>query len=96
MSTPQVIGTLTTDTSTVAFPWNGSHSNDWFANLQVFGTFDSATVTIEASLDGTNWTPIDNGEFTEPLLRTLRLKNCSLRATMTDAGASSSVTVQIT
>lgn len=73
--------------------YTGSAAFGTFVNLQVFGIFNGATVTIEARIDGTNWTPLDGGVFTTPKLTTLRLRSADLRATLSNAGASTDVTI---
>lgn len=96
METPITIASaMTANGSSAAYKWSEKQFQDWFANLQVIGTFDGATLTIEATMDGTNWTPIDNGAFTTPLLRVLRLKYCQIRATVSSAGASTSLSVLV-
>lgn len=96
MATPiNITGTLTSNGSSTAYDWSAKQFQDWEANVQVIGTFNGATVTLEATMDGTNWTPIDNGDFTTPLLRLMRLRYCKIRATVSSAGASTSLAVLI-
>jgi hypothetical protein len=62
--------------------------------VAVFGTFDDATVTIEASLDKENFVTVK--EITsEELLRFELVKNAHIRATISSAGAGTELTVQL-
>lgn len=62
-------------------------------NIQVSGVFDSATVTIEASLDGTNW-GTTGISFTAAAVKVLAIvPNCKIRATLSSAGASTDLVV---
>lgn len=89
------VARLTVDGSSTPIDLNSAQNVDYLFNIQTHGTFDGATVTIEASLDGTNFSPVDNGDFTEPVVRTMRLRPCKIRATMSSAGTSD-VYVKIT
>lgn len=64
--------------------------------VQVKGTFDGATVTLEASLDeGSTYSPMVNGEFTEAEVRILDTPVCMIRGTVSSAGAGTDVQVII-
>ena len=61
--------------------------------VQVYGTWDGATVTFDCSVDGENWEPIADAEFTEDGSVNIELApRCSIRATVSDADASTSLT----
>lgn len=63
-----------------------------FMSVQVYGTFGGATVRIEGSLDGTNYSLLDNGEFTESLIRALEWRGAQIRAAVVTASGTTNVT----
>lgn len=84
--------------------WTGGSINEREAihiPVQVSGTFDGCTVTIEGSIDGTTFSALKdaNGNsiaFTAAGLVVMVLAGVTqLRATVSSAGASTSVTVKI-
>lgn len=62
--------------------------------VAVFGTFDGATITISVSIDNTNF--IDSEVFTtEGVKRFDFIRGGYVKATLSDAGASTSISVDI-
>jgi hypothetical protein len=73
-------------------PWNGNQPGE----IQIYGTFDGATVTVKLSLDGgVTFTapPQGIGEFTAETVEPLNLNAPGIiRATVSNAGASTDLT----
>lgn len=62
----------------------------------VGGTFDSATVQAQGSLDGINWADLPNGDFTQNKIMNLKSHgSMQFRYTLSSAGASTSITAII-
>ena len=61
------------------------------------GTFDGATVELEISLDGTNYAPVGNESilFQPNLFAIGDIPACDMRWKISNAGASTSVTLSI-
>jgi hypothetical protein len=58
------------------------------------GTFDGATVVVDADLGDSNFVPADDtGRTTEGLLYLALTQGMSIRATVSNAGASTDITV---
>lgn len=91
--TTTIVSNRTSNGSSDPVAITGSASFGSFRNIQAFGTFDGATATLEGRIDDTHWTPIDGGTFTEPIMKTIRLRSCDLRVTVSSAGGSTSVSV---
>ena len=71
--------------------WGGGDGS-----LQVFGTFDGATVSIQASLDGgTTYSTLVNGDLTESSIVNIALVSCLIKAAISGAGGSTSISVYI-
>lgn len=64
--------------------------------LQIWGTFDGATITIEVSPDGVQWNPLPDGAFTAADVKDLKVSASKVRAVVSGAGASTSVSAAIT
>lgn len=102
MAMHEVLHSGTTDGSGSALnlaveKWTGGAVHRWMTcklAVQVAGTFDGATVTIEGSLDdGTTYSPLANGEFTEEEIRILDTPPILVRATISGAGASTDLEI---
>lgn len=82
----------TTTGNSDAFDWPSGKGT-----VRAFGTFDGATVKLQASYDGgTTW--IDAGaeaSFTAAGLANFSLGPCKLRGALSGAGASTSVSLHI-
>jgi hypothetical protein len=59
------------------------------------GTFNGATVTLEASPDGVYWQAIPDAAFTDLTIDNLDIAAAAMRATVSNAGASTSITVLV-
>ena len=59
----------------------------------VAGVLGGATVTLNARFAGTStWVPVDGGEWTTPLVKSLRISRpCELTFSLANAGGSTSV-----
>lgn len=63
--------------------------------VQVAGTFDGATVTLQANL-GNGWSDLgDEAQFTDAGVVNLQLSACTLRAVTADGGGSLDITVTV-
>ena len=77
---------------------NASTSNVDFqglASVKAAGTFDGATVAIQVSYAGEDFATVPDGTLTAASIFNLESARCTLRASMTDAGANSEVSIQI-
>jgi len=80
-----------TDDQSAATDWSGGAGTFW-----VWGTFDGASISLEASPDGSNWFVLgDAVSFTEKGVGAFQLGPCRLRATLTGAGAATNVTARL-
>lgn len=62
--------------------------------VAVSGTFDTATIAIQMSIDGTIWTEAET--FTSAGLKVFQfIKRGQVRAVLTSAGGSTSLTVKL-
>lgn len=61
----------------------------------VGGSFDGATVTLECTFDGSNWITIPNSAVTAESAQRITLQPCSIRALLTNAGGSTSITAGV-
>lgn len=69
-------------------------------SVQVTGTFDGCTVTIQGSLDGTNWFTLNDLQSTALTFTSARLEGVSeictfIRPLVSAAGAATSITVNL-
>ncbi len=69
-------------------------------SVQVQGTFDGCTVTIQGSLDGTNWHTLNDLQSTALTFTSARLEGVSevctyIRPLVSAAGASTSISVYL-
>jgi len=72
--------------------WNGSN----YGSLQIFGVFDGATVVVKGSLDdGDNFTIVKGGVFRDSLITSFLMAPGKVKAFITGAGASTSITCEI-
>lgn len=63
METIKLLDNVSGSGSSASYFINGErHKGD--TEVQVFLTFTSGTITVEASADGTNFAPIKDGQFT--------------------------------
>jgi len=60
-------------------------------SIFIFGTFDGCTVTLQDSMDGTEWFDLPSGAFTVKSRVNLQTHAKQLRAVVSSAGASTSV-----
>lgn len=75
---------------------SGLPNQEVMRTVYALGTFDGASIALESSPNGTTWAPlpIEDGAFTEPGVWNVTLHApVWLRAVVSDAGASTSVTV---
>lgn len=71
--------------------WSGGTGTFW-----VWGTFDGATIKLEASPDGSNWFDVGTAAtLTQKGVAAFALGTCKLRATLVDAGASTSLSAAL-
>ncbi len=68
----------------------------WPKTLQIWGTFDGATVTIEVSPDEVQWNPLPDGAFTAADVKDLKISTEKIRAVISGAGASTNLNAAIT
>ena len=78
---------------------NGA-TKPWYSyglgTLHVFGTWDTATVTIEGSTDeGVTWTPVTGGVFTEDKITSFEAGEIEVRAVVSSVGASTDLTAYL-
>lgn len=67
-----------------------------YVNVTARGTFNGCTITIEESPDNSNWfSPTGTNTFTAAGAFVIEAPMMYLRASVTNAGGSTSVTVQI-
>lgn len=79
---------------------NGSSDEiEWVFGRGTFaakGTFDGATVTLEANIADTGWVPVhDSAALTADGVVNFELSPCKIRITTSDAGGSTSVQAAI-
>lgn len=76
---------------------NGNSDPTFFSGgkltVAIYGTFDTASVSLEANFNGDEWIPIQNdvGEtvtFTSESCRNLEIAACNLRAVTSGGGGS--------
>src|SRR6478609_3369664 len=89
--------TLLTETNSDGIPVTAIGSAD--RTVQVTGTFGGTTVTLQGSLDGTNWVtlndPLGNAiSFTATGLKAV-LENCNYIRPKLTGGSSASITVKL-
>lgn len=65
------------------------------ATVYVWGTFDSATVDIQVSPDGSEWFPTTGGQFTEKGAKTIELTAHQFRLVVASAGGSTSINAAV-
>ena len=88
-----LISAVTANSNGEAYEWAGQG----LGSLQVFGTFDTCTVTMQGSLDGgVTWTAITSQAFTAASFAPFGAANCLVRAVVSSVGASSSVSAILT
>lgn len=87
----KLLADATADMNSTPIDWQGGTGAFW-----VWGNFDGATVSLEASPDGDNWFALGT-EVTmlEKSVGGFALGPCRLRATLANASASTSVTAMI-
>lgn len=79
------------------FTLTGGRITGWFWNIQVDGTFNGATITINASSDGgSTWTPVTGGAFTAAAFQTIQLKDCLLHAVTSGGDSGTSLSIYLT
>lgn len=87
----KLLAEATADMNSAPIDWQGGTGAFW-----VWGDFDGATVSLEASPDGENWFALG----TQVMLKEkgvggFALGPCRLRATLANASASTSVTAVV-
>ncbi len=63
--------------------------------VYVWGTFDDSTIQIQFSPDGVEWFTPPNGTFTAKTIANLSISSYFIRAVVTGAGASTSVSMTV-
>jgi len=71
----------------------GAHRRS-VGTLYVWGTFDGATVKIQASPNGVDWLDITGVSYTSETVENLEIVANSIRAVVTGGGGSVSVNVE--
>lgn len=91
---PNLLKAATANGSGTVLPINRrSTETNGNSTLYVFGTFNSATVTVQASIDNSTW--LDVGAYTVATLVNTTIKAKYFRAVVSSAGASTSVSAHI-
>lgn len=82
-----ILSGKTTDGSSQVIDWTGGTGTFW-----AWGTFGGASVSLEASPDGTTWIPVGTAlSFAQNGVGAFALSPCKLRATVTGAGGMTNV-----
>jgi hypothetical protein len=90
---PTLFKNKTDDGDGTIIDWNG---NDNPAGIQVEGTWDGATVTIKGSYnDGVTYKDPANAVFTEDTITDIEIATGKVKATISDAGAATSLSCYI-
>ncbi len=77
----------TTDGSSPVIDWTGGTGTFW-----AWGTFGGASVSLEASPDGTIWIPVGSAvSFAQNGVGAFALSPCKLRATVTGASGATNI-----
>lgn len=80
-----------TDAQSAAINWAGGTGTFW-----IWGEFDGASVMLEASPDGENWFAVGTSLcFAERGVGAFALGPCKLRASLSGAGAATSITARL-
>ena len=88
-----LLNAATANANGAPFEWNGIGKG----SLQVVGTWDTATVTIQTSFDGgTTWTSPSGAVFTADVVTTFESGVCLVRAVLSSVGASTSLSAYLT
>ncbi len=74
-----------------ALKWTGTG----IGTLHVFGTWDTATITIEGSLDGITWTPLVAASYTADTITTFEAGISYVRGVLSSVGGSTSVSAYL-
>lgn len=90
---PTLFKNKTDDGDGTVVDWNG---NDNPAGIQVEGTWDGATVTLNGSYNGgTSYLSPANGTFTEDTITDIDIATGKVKATISNAGASTDLSCYI-
>ena len=82
-----ILNERTANGSSQVIEWTGGTGTFW-----AWGTFDGASVALEASPDGTSWISVGSAvRFTQDGVGAFALSPCKLRATVSGAGAATNV-----
>lgn len=88
---PNLLNAQTTSANGVAITLKRPLNVPREGSLFIFGTFDGATVTIQDSMDGTEWFDVPSGAFTAKSRANYQTHAQYVRAVVSGAGASTSV-----
>lgn len=82
-----ILNERTANGSSQVIEWTGGTGTFW-----AWGTFDGASVALEASPDGTSWISVGSAvRFTQDGVGAFALSPCKLRATVSGAGAATNI-----
>lgn len=88
---PNLLNARTTDGSGTPLELKRALHVPREGSLFIFGTFNGCTVTIQDSMDGSTWFDIPSGAFTAKARVNYQTHAKYVRATVSSAGASTSV-----
>ena len=89
---PTLLNAQATDGDGAIVDWNGNKEG----TLQISGTWNGATVTIYGSLDdGTTFKAPTNSAYTEDVITSFQMGPGKVKATISSAGASTSLSAYI-
>ncbi len=80
----------TANANSTVYQWNGGKGG-----FIVTGTFDTASVAVEFSADGTNYATGANGTLTAAGIVEFSMGPCLIRATVSSVGASTSINAAV-
>lgn len=91
-----LLTTINASGDTAAIPFNGAAGNG--RTISFTGNFNSNTITIKASLDGTNFITLTDAddadvEITEPSIIRINIGSCDLKFNASGAGTDVNVHV---
>ncbi|MBI1260740.1 MAG: hypothetical protein GC184_03355 [Rhizobiales bacterium] len=87
----KLLSDRSTNSSSDSLDWSGGTGTFW-----VWGTFDGATIKLEASPDGSIWFDVGAAvTLTDKGVAAFALGPCKLRATLVNAGASTSISAAL-
>lgn len=87
----QLLSNATTNGSSPSLDWTGGTGTFW-----AWGTFDGASVKLEASPDGTNWFDVGASvTMNTKGVAAFALGACKLRATLSAAAPTTSINVAL-